>query len=197
MILQGPAPGTPTGLWLLESVSCAGKSTWLHRWRRETAAPVLWAAEDLATQRLFEPLETAHRPEAVEPWLRSLLAGWRELQARAGAMAWGDRRHGFLALQERFHMSAALEGGLGSGAFEALEAELVSLGAQGLLLTVSAETLARRLEASLAERPPAWGHWLARRHGGVTEAAADLLEVQERLRELAGRSSLPWIEART
>ena len=197
MIRPGPVPEAPSGLWLLEGVSCAGKSTLLRRWRRETEAPVLWAAEDLATQRLFEPLETAHHPGAVEPWLRGLLAGWRELQARAEAMAWGERRHGFLAMQERFHLSAALEGGLGPGAFGSLEEALADAGARGLLLTVSEATLERRLEASLATRPPAWARWLTRRHGGVAGATRDLLEAQDRLRALAAGSVLPWVEAQS
>ena len=197
MILDGPLPAGPRGLWLLEGVPCVGKSTLLHRWRRETEAPVLWAGEDLATQRLFEPLETAHRPEAVEPWLRGLLQGWQALQARASAMAWAGSQGGFLAIQERFHLSAEGEGGLGPGAFEALEAALAEAGAQGVLLTLSGPELGRRLEASLTGRPPAWGRWLEGRYGSLAGATAAFLQRQSELEGLAHRSLLPWRRAQT
>lgn len=193
MILEGPLPEAPAGLWLLEGVPCAGKSTLLHRWRRGTAAPVLWAAEDLATQRLFEPLEDRHHPGAVEPWLQALLGGWGQLRARAAGAPWGAPAPAFLALQERFHLSAEVAGGLGPGAFRALDAALAEAGARGVLLRVSAETLARRLAASLEARPPAWGRWLERRWGGLEGAKTAFLAEQGRLEALAAESLLPWL----
>ncbi len=192
MILGTPPPEAPSGLWLLEGVSCSGKSSLLHRWRRECSAPVLWAAEDLATQRLFEPLDSAHHEQAVAPWLEALVGAWGALQAQAARAPWGAARAGFLAVQERFHLSAREEGGLGPEAFESLERALEALGARGVLLRVDPETLARRLEASLSERPEAWGRWVARRYGSLAEAVQVLGEAQAALEDQARGSRLPW-----
>lgn len=186
-------PGAaPAGLWILEGVPLAGKSSLLRRWRAASPAPVLWSAEDLASQRIFEPLETQHRPEVVEPWLHGLLDAWEALQSAAARAPWAARRGDFAAHQERFHLSAALEGGLGPGAFQALEARLAALGARGLLLRLDEATLRARIEASLAERPASWAAWLQRRYGGPDGALRAFLDQQMELEALAKRSRLEW-----
>jgi hypothetical protein len=102
-------------------------------------------------------------------------------------------RFGFAAHQERFHLSAAMEGGLTTEGFEALEARLAHLGARGILLRLDREELLRRLAGSLIERPSTWAAWLQRRYGGIEGAAEAFLEQQNRLQELAQSSRLTWV----
>lgn len=195
MILDGPPPA-PDGLWLLEGVPLSGKTTRLRAWRAASTHPVLWSAEDLASQRLFEPLEARHRPESVVPWLEGLLAAWEALSAARAAAPWDGCLPAFAAHQERFHLSAALEGGLAPGAFERIEGRLAALGARGLLCVAEPGDLALRLERSLQERPPAWSRWLERRFGGVEGALARFAEQQGPFRDLAGKSRLSWYTCR-
>jgi len=195
MILDGPPPA-PDGLWLLEGVPLSGKTTRLRAWRAESTHPVLWSAEDLASQRLFEPLETRHRPEAVVPWLTGMIGAWEALAAARAAAPWDGRLPAFAAHQERFHLSAALDGGLGPGDFERIEGRLAALGARGLLCLVDPRDLAERLDRSLAERPPAWARWLDRRFGGPGAARIDFLERQEWFLQEAGKSRLSWYTCR-
>lgn len=195
MILDGPAPA-PDGLWLLEGAPLAGKTTRLRAWRAESTGPVLWSAEDLASQRLFEPLEARHRPEAVVPWLEGLLAAWEALASARAAAPWDSWLPPFAAHQERFHLSAALDGGLGPGDFERIEARLAAAGARGLLCLAEPGEMARRLDRSLGERPPTWLRWLERRFGGPEGALARFLEQQDRFREQAGKSRLSWYTCR-
>lgn len=191
MLLDGPAPA-PDGLWLLEGVPLSGKTTRLRAWRAASAHPVLWSGEDLASQRLFEPLEERHHPGSVVPWLEGMLAAWEALAAARAAAPWDDRLPGFAAHQERFHLSAALEGGLARDGFEAIEARLTVLEARGLLCLAAPEDLARRLDRSLAERPPAWSRWLERRFGGPGGALEAFLRQQAWFLEAAGKSRLSW-----
>ena len=195
MLLDGPAPA-PDGLWLLEGAPLSGKTTRLRAWRAASAHPVLWSAEDLASQRLFEPLETRHRPPAVVPWLAGMLAAWEALAEARAAAPWDGWLPPFAAHQERFHLSAALEEGLAPGDFERTEARLAALGARGLLCLTEAGELARRLKHSLAERPPAWSRWLERRFGGPEGALAAFLEQQAHFRVQAGKSRLSWYTCR-
>jgi len=192
MILPGPPPDAPGGLWLLEGVPLAGKTALLRRWRARSPHRVLWSAEDAATQRRFEPLSQRHRPEAVEPWLEALLAAWEALEAGARDTAWGREGAGFAAHQERFHLRAALEGGLAPGAFERLEARLAALGARGVLLRAAPHAHAARLAVSFEARPPSWPAWVRARFGGP-EAALEAWRAQEAaFLDLAERSALPW-----
>ena len=195
MILEGPPPA-PDGLWLLEGAPLSGKTTRLRAWRAASAHPVLWSAEDLASQRLFEPLEARHRPEAVVPWLEGLLAAWEALAAACAAAPWNGWLPAFAAHQERFHLSAALDGGLAPGDFERIEGRLAALGARGLLFLAEPGELARRLERSLRERPQAWSRWLERRFGGAEGALATFLEQQAHFRVQAGKSRLSWYTCR-
>lgn len=195
MILPGPLPDAPAGLWILEGVPLAGKTTLLRRWRVASAHRALWSGEDAATQRRFEPLEARHRPEAVEPWLEAMVHAWEALEAGARATAWGREAPGFAAHQERFHLSAAVAGGLAPGGFERLEARLAALGARGVLLSVAPEELAARLEASASARPPSWQAWILARHGGPRGALEAWAGQEEALLGLARRSALPWIVA--
>lgn len=193
MILAGEPPEAPQGLWILEGVPLSGKTTLLRRWRRGAEHPVLWSAEDQATQRRFEPLEQRHLPGAVEPWLDGLLDAWEALEAGARATAWGRRGPAFAAHQERFHLSAALEEGLGPGAFERLEGRLAGLGARGVLLQVPPEALAERLESSLRLRPPSWAAWIQARFGGSGGALEAWARQAACFEALAGRSVLGWM----
>lgn len=195
MILDGPPPASD-GLWLLEGAPLSGKTTRLRAWRAASAHPVLWSAEDLASQRLFEPLEDRHRPEAVVPWLEGMLGAWEALAAARAAAPWADRLPCFAAHQERFHLSAAFDGGLAPGDFERIEGRLAALGARGLLCLVEPGDLARRLARSLPDRPPAWSRWLERRFGGVEGALAGFLEQQAHFRVQAGKSRLSWYTCR-
>lgn len=195
MILDGPPPA-PDGLWLLEGVPLSGKTTRLRAWRAASAHPVLWSAEDLASQRLFEPLEDRHHPGPVAPWLEGMLDAWEALAAARAAAPWDGRLPPFAAHQERFHLSAALDGGLAPGDLERIEARLQALGARGLLCLVEPGELARRVDRSLAERPPAWSRWLERRFGGRKGALTRFLEQQDSFHDQAGKSRLSWYTCR-
>lgn len=184
----------PPGIWILEGIPLAGKTTLLRRWRTGNRAPVLWSAEDFASQRLFEPLDSRHTPAAVTPWLTGMVDAWAGLQSLASATHLREVRFGFAAHQERFHLSAILDGGLAEADFAALEARLADLGARGVLLCLDEPELQRRLEASLAERPPTWPAWLQRRYGGPAGAAAAFLERQSQLLKLAEDSCLAWLQ---
>lgn len=195
MLSEGRA-GTegPEGIWILEGVPLAGKTTLLRRWRSGSLAPVLWSAEDFASQRLFEPLEQRHTPARVAPWLSAMVESWARLQELAAETHLREVRFAFAAHQERFHLSAALDGGLAAADFAALEARLLALGARGVLLRLEPAELARRLQASLAERPATWPAWLQRRYGGIEGAAAAFLERQAQLLERAAASGLEWLQ---
>ena len=56
--------------------------------------------------------------------------------------------------------------------------------------------MARRLERSLSERPPAWARWLGRRFGGPEGALEAFLGQQACFREEAGKSRLSWYTCR-
>ncbi len=191
MIREGEVP-PPEGLWLLEGVPLSGKTTRLRAWRAASELPVLWSAEDLASQRLFEPLEVRHAPGSVVPWLEGMRGAWEALAAARAAAPWHGRLPPFAAHQERFHLSAGLDGGLGPGDADRLEARLAALGARGVLCLVEPGPLAARLEASLRQRPPAWAAWLDRRFGGPEGAREAFLEQQGRLLDLGGKSRLSW-----
>lgn len=191
MIVEGEAP-TPEGLWLLEGIPLSGKTTRLRAWRGASDHPVLWSAEDLASQRLFEPLEDRYVPGAVKPWLEGLLGAWGALARAREAAPWAGRLRPFAAHQERFHLSAALAGGLEDGDLGGLESNLLALGARGVLCLVEPGELARRMQRSFTERPPAWRSWLDRRYGGAEAAQAAFLDQQAQLLDLAGKSRLSW-----
>ena len=191
MIVEGPPPA-PDGLWLLEGVPLSGKTTRLRAWREASAHPVLWSAEDLASQRLFEPLARHHHPSRVTPWLEGLVGAWEALATARAAAPWAERLPPFAAHQERFHLSAALDGGLEPGAFARLEDRLAALGARGILCWIEPDALAERLVLSVTGRPPAWSRWVDRRFGGPEGALAAFQESQQRFGELAGKSRLFW-----
>lgn len=195
MILDGPPPAAD-GLWLLEGVPLSGKTTRLRAWRAESAHPVLWSAEDLASQRLFEPLEDRHGPGMVVPWLDGMVGAWEALAKARAAAPWDGWLPPFAAHQERFHLSAVLDGGLAPGDFERIETRLAVLGTRGLLCLVEPEVLALRLDHSLQTRPLAWSRWLVRRFGGVEGALARFLEQQDHFRDQAGKSRLSWYTCR-
>jgi len=192
VILPGPPPHAPAGLWLLEGVPLAGKTTLLRRWRAGAGHRVLWSAEDVATQRMFEPLRERHAPEAVEPWLEGMLAAWESLESGSRGLGWASGGTGFAAHQERFHLSALVEAGLTPEGFRRIEDRLAALGACGVLLQVGGAELDRRLEASARERPRSWMAWVLATHASRREAAAAWAAQQERLLEAARRSALGW-----
>lgn len=192
MILPGPPPPSPAGVWILEGVPLSGKTTLLRAWRDGAGHRVLWSAEDVATQRRFEPLRERHAPEAVEPWLEGLLAAWESLEGGSRGLGWAREGTGFAAHQERFHLSALEEGGLGPGGFRRIEDRLALLGARGVLLRVGRADLERRLEASARERPRPWMAWVLATHGGRREAAEAWAAQQARLLEAARGSALGW-----
>jgi hypothetical protein len=192
MLIRNAIPEKPEGLWILEGTCLAGKTTLLRRWRSESSAPLLWSAEDLATQRLFEPLEVHHKPDAVEPWLESMLEAWEALQKMASATPWSPVRSRFTAHQERFHLSARFEHGIGAAHFESLETRLLSLKAEGVLVMLSAQVFSDRLNQSLDERPPSWAKWLEHRFGSIRSAETAFWQQQARLQDLAIESRLTW-----
>jgi len=193
MIETGPVPGSASGLWILEGIPLSGKTALLRRWRAASEEPVLWSAEDFATQRLFEPLERRHEPEAVFPWLEGMLEAWEKLQRLAERPPWSPLRTRFTAHQERFHLSARLELGITEVQAEGLETRLARLEARGILLRLNGEELERRLERSLDGRPGPWGRWIEHRFGSLAGAKTAFLEQQGHIEALAHSSCLPWV----
>ncbi|MFN8010361.1 MAG: hypothetical protein U0P81_03050 [Holophagaceae bacterium] len=192
MILPGSPPSCPAGIWILEGVPLSGKTTLLRRWRTGSGHRVLWSGEDAATQRRFEPLQERHRPDAVEPWLEGLLDAWEALVAGSRGLGWAREGTGFAAHQERFHLSALVEGGLTPEGFRRIEDRLAALGARGVLLRIGGTEGSRRLERSAAERPPSWMAWVLATHGSRPAAAEAWAAQQARLLEAARGSALGW-----